>query len=365
VVARQPAATAARGASALVIAVAAAIARAAARLPLFPGAFLRDAGGAGIGLLRAQADPTFWLPMEGSTAAPTVDRLFYFILAVATVFFLLVVFLMTLFVLRYRRPKGALPEGRTVHNTPLELTWTAIPLILVIVIFFLGFKGYMDINTAPQNAYEILVTGQKWSWQFTYPDGYVDSELHVPLDRPVLLTLTSVDVIHGFYIPAFRIKKDVVPGRYNKVWFRATVPGEYVLTCTQYCGTEHSSMMAKVIVHPPGGFETWLAGAADVAGRLPPAEAGEKLFKSKGCASCHTINGTVKIGPSFRGLFAGTVILSDGRKVTADEDYVRESILDPAAKVVAGFDPVMPTYKGRITDKEITALIEYLKTLKQ
>jgi cytochrome c oxidase subunit 2 len=312
----------------------------------------------------SNADPTFWLPMEGSSVAPQVDSLFYLILAVATVFFLIVVFLTVYFVLRYRRRPGEAAEGTAVHNTRLELTWTGIPLVLVLIIFFLGFKGYMNMSTAPQNAYEIQVTAQKWAWQFTYPNGYSDADLHVPVNQSVLLTLTSEDVIHGFYIPAFRVKKDVVPGRYNKVWFRATVPGEYVLTCTQYCGAGHSNMMANVIVHPPGGFETWLAHAAENQEKEPPAEAGARLFKSKGCVSCHTVDGTVKIGPSLKGVYGSTVILSTGGKVQGDEDYIRESILSPAAKVVAGFDPVMPTYQGRITDREITDLIEYMKSLK-
>jgi cytochrome c oxidase subunit 2 len=176
--------------------------------------------------------------------------------------------------------------------------------------------------------------------------------------------MTSEDVIHSLYIPAFRIKKDVVPGRYTKMFFRATQPGEYVLLCTQYCGTGHSSMMAQVVVHRPGEFEKWRENAASFVERLSPAEAGKRLFSGRGCQTCHSLDGTRLVGPTFKGLFGSTVPLSDGGRVAADENYIRESILSPAARIVATYDPVMPTYQGRIKDKEITALIEYIKTVK-
>ena len=314
--------------------------------------------------LLAGAEPTFWMPVQGSSAAPGVDRLFQFILIIAAVFFLIVLVLMTLFVVRYRRRPGVEAVATPTHNTPLELAWTIIPLILVLFIFYFGFGTYLDMSVPPQNSYEILVTAQKWNWQFTYPNGYVDATLHVPVDTPVRLVLSSEDVIHAFYVPAFRLKKDVVPGRYNKTWFRATVPGRYTLFCAEYCGTKHSEMLSEVVVHQPGGFETWLADAANFVDRLPPAEAGQRLYSSRGCGSCHSVNGKASIGPTFKGFFGSSVVLKGGQRVAADEDYVRESILEPMTKVVAGYDPVMPTFKGRITDKEITAIIEYLKTVR-
>jgi cytochrome c oxidase subunit 2 len=313
----------------------------------------------------ADTVPTFWMPVEGSANAPAVDWLFRFILVISVIFFVITVALMTWFVYRYRRRPGVAAERTATHSNRLELTWTIIPLVVALAIFYFGFKQYMDMTVAPENSYEILVTAQKWNWQFTYPNGYSDGNLHVPVDTPVRLVLSSEDVIHSLYIPAFRIKKDAVPGRYNKVWFKATQPGEYTLFCAEYCGRQHSDMLSTVVVHPPGEFETWLAGASSSADKMPPAEAGARLYKARGCASCHTVTDAAGVGPSFKGIYGHEVVLSNGQEASVDEDYLRESILDPAAKVVAGFDPVMPTYKGRITDKEITALIEYIKSLNQ
>jgi cytochrome c oxidase subunit II len=312
----------------------------------------------------ADTAPTFWMPVEGSAAAPAVDWLFRFILVVAVIFFVITVTLMTWFVYHYRRRPGMTAQKTADHSNRLEVTWTVIPLAVAMSIFYFGFKQYLDMTVAPANSYEILVTAQKWNWQFTYPNGYTDANLHVPVDTPVRLVLSSEDVIHSLYIPAFRIKKDAVPGRYNKVWFKATLPGEFTLFCAEYCGQKHSDMLSTVVVHPPGDFEKWLAGASSSSDKLPPAEAGARLYQARGCASCHTLTDAAGVGPSFKGIYGHDVVLSDGRKVAVDEDYLRESILDPAAKVVAGFDPVMPTYRGRITDKEITALIEYIKSLK-
>jgi cytochrome c oxidase subunit II len=317
--------------------------------------------------LASFAGSTPWLPPQGTEVASDVDRLFNFVLGVSVAFFLLVMSLLVLFVLRYRRRGRAATssEPSPSHNTALEVTWTAIPVLLVLVIFAWGFKLYLDINTVPEDAYEIQVTGQKWKWLFTYPNGHVDENLHVPVDTPVRLVMTSEDVIHGFFIPAFRIKHDVVPGRYARLWFKAREPGEYQVFCTQYCGAGHSEMLAKVVVHPPGGFDRWLATEANILNTLPPAEAGERLYKMRGCAQCHSVDGKAGTGPTFLGLFGEPVPLTTAASVPADENYIRESILDPQAKVVAGFQPVMPTFKGRLKDAEITDLIAYLKTLKK
>ncbi len=239
-----------------------------------------------------------------------------------------------------------------------------IPIVIVVVIFAWGFKAYLDINTPPANSYEVLVTGQKWKWLFTYPNGHVDEDLHVPVNTPIRLVMTSEDVIHGFYIPAFRLKHDVLPGRYVKVWFEAVKPGEYQIYCTQYCGTGHSTMWAKAVVHEPGGFERWLEAASNFMKTMPPAQAGEHLYRTMGCAQCHTVTGEASTGPTWKGLFGSHVPLVGGKTMTADENYLRNCILDPTENVPLGFQPVMPTFKGRLTDQEITAIIAYIKSLK-
>jgi cytochrome c oxidase subunit 2 len=324
---------------------------------------LKSLGYLFFGRLLSQGDGGFWMPAQRSTYAGDVDSLFFFIFWISLFFFLLIVALMTVFVIRYRARPGHKAQPRGHHNLPLELSWSIIPTILVVVIFFWGFKSYMKMAVPPQNAYEIQVTGQKWQWLFTYANGHVDPDLHVPADRPVLLVMTSEDVIHSFYVPAFRMKHDVVPGRYSKLWFRAPQPGEYQVFCAEYCGTNHSNMLAKVIVHEPGMFEKWLEEAGNFLDKLPPAEGGEKLYEQRGCKQCHTVDGTRLIGPTFKNVFGRKEALTGGGTITVDENYIRESILDPQAKVVAGFDPVMPTYQGKMKDKEITALIAYMKSL--
>jgi cytochrome c oxidase subunit 2 len=304
---------------------------------------------------------SFWMPPQISTVAHNVDSLFNFILWISVFFFLLIVAVMVFFVIRYRRREGLDAAESASHNTALELTWTIIPLVIVVVIFFFGFRGYLDMATPPANAYEILVDGQKWNWSFTYPNGYVDENLHVPVDRPVRLVMTSADVIHSLYVPAFRVKMDVVPGRYSKAWFEATQVGEYDLFCAEYCGTSHSDMLAHVIVHPPGEFETWLEKASNFLETMSPVDAGRKLFQVRGCTQCHSMDGSAKTGPTLLGVFGRTEQMANGTSLTVDENYIRESILEPNARVVAGFEPVMPTYQGRLKDEEIMAIIEYLK----
>jgi cytochrome c oxidase subunit 2 len=308
---------------------------------------------------------TTWMPPQGSTTARETDLVFYFIYWVSVFFFILIVGLMVYFAIRYRRRRpGQAAEGTATHNTALELTWTVVPLILVVVMFTLGFKGFMDITNPPGDALEIYVNARKWSWSFTYPNGLVDNELHVPVDRPVRLILNSVDVIHSFFIPAFRVKKDAVPGRYNKLWFECPKPGEYVALCAEYCGTEHSNMWTRVVVHERGLWEKWLEETSDPFRTRTPVQVGELMYKKHACNTCHSLDGTRSTGPTFKGLWGTDPALRGGGRVHVDENYIRESILEPQAKIVDGYDPVMPTYKGQIKDREIMALIEYLKTLK-
>lgn len=311
--------------------------------------------------------PGFWLPRQGSTTAAGVDFLFNAVTAISIFFFVLITAVLVYFVYKYRARPGhsALPSAD--HNQKLEITWTVIPVLIVVWIFWEGFEGFLDLATPPQHAYEVQVVGQKWKWLFTYPNGVVDDNLHVPPDEAVRLVMTSQDVIHSLYVPDFRIKRDVLPGRYEKEWFQALAPGEYQLFCTEYCGTSHSAMLAKVIVHRSRPeFEAWLAEAGNFLDKLPPEklwEGGQKLYNQRGCKQCHSVDGVSGIGPSFKGIWGHSQPLTGGGQVTVEENYVRESLLNPQAKIVAGYEPVMPTYQGRLKDKEITAIIAYLKTL--
>jgi cytochrome c oxidase subunit 2 len=306
---------------------------------------------------------SFWMPPEAAAGAGYSDTVFYFIYWVSVFFFVLIVTLMVYFVIRYRRRAEGQPAvGGASHNTTLELTWSIIPLVLVVVMFYMGFRGFMDLINPPADALEIQVLAQKWSWNFTYPNGHDDAELHVPVDRNVRLTLTSNDVIHSLYIPAFRIKRDAVPGRYNHVWFRATKPGEYLALCAEYCGTSHSDMLARVHVQDPADYAKWLLEASDPFREHSFAEVGRMLVTRK-CGSCHSVDGRAGVGPTFKGVFGHDVKLQDGSTVLADENYIRDSIFYPARQLVAGYSPVMPTFRGQIKDREITAIIEYLKEL--
>jgi cytochrome c oxidase subunit 2 len=320
-----------------------------------------------IGALSSQVTPddgsSFWLPRQGSNFAAEVDSSWALVYWISVFFFVLITFLTALFVIRYRQRPGYTREGSTRHNTSLEIFWSVIPTLIVVVLFWSGYKVYLDMTVAPQNSYEVLVTGQKWNWLFTYPNGYVDGNLHVPADEPVKLTMTSEDVIHSFYVPAFRIKRDVIPGRYTRLWFTALEPGTYDVFCTEYCGTNHWSMLSTVVAHERADFDIWLEEASDFLSRMPPAEAGEMLYNLRGCKQCHSVDGSAGIGPSFLNVYGREQLLTTGETVIAEENYIRSSILDPQAQVIAGFDPVMPTYQGRMKDEEITAVIEYLKTL--
>jgi cytochrome c oxidase subunit II len=307
---------------------------------------------------------TFWLPPRNSTTAAGTDWMFYLIFWISLFFFVLIVALMVFFIIRYRRRPGRLEaEAAPHHSTALEIVWTAIPILLVIVIFWGGFKAFLNLSTPPSNAFDIYVTGQKWKWLFTYPNGFVAEELHVPVNTPVRLVMTSEDIIHSFYIPDFRVKKDVVPGRYSEVWFNATKTGEFNIFCAEYCGTGHSDMLSKVVVHEPAEFAQWLEKAASFTDTLPPADAGEYMYKKYGCNQCHTLDGSANTGPSFLNNFGYEHLMSDGSTVLVDENYVSESVLNPQAKIRDGFQGVMPTFQGKIKEEDIRYLIAFLKSL--
>jgi cytochrome c oxidase subunit 2 len=306
---------------------------------------------------------TVWMPPQSSTAAPHVDEVFYFIYWVSVFFFVLIVGLMVYFIFRYRRRKeGERARSRVTHNTTLEITWSAIPLVLVVVMFYMGYRGFMDIVSPPANAMNIRVTGQKWNWFFEYPNGFITEELHVPVNVPVELTLESKDVIHSLWIPDFRIKRDAVPGRYNRVWFEATTPGETLALCAEYCGTQHSDMVARVVVHEPGEYEKWLEEASDLFGRMSPAEVGKFLYQ-RWCIGCHNVDGTANIGPSFKDLYGEEQVMADGSTVVAEDNYIRESILYPQRRIVRGYGKNMSSFKGLLKDREINAIIDYIREL--
>ncbi len=302
-------------------------------------------------------------PASSSTTSGQVDSLFYFILLVCACFFAIILGVMVLFVIKYYARSGAHVQPSLSHNNALEVAWTVLPGIVVGLIFFWGFLGYLDLRQPPDNSYEIQVTAKKWSWSFTYPNGHVDNHLHVPVDRPIRLVMSSDDVIHSLYIPAFRLKMDVIPGRYTSTWFQAPKPGEHTLFCAEYCGTQHSSMLAKVVIHRSGEFEKWLEDAASFLDRVTPVEAGEILYQRRGCVQCHSVDGAAKVGPSFKDSFGTLQAMANGDSIVVDENYVRESILEPQAKIRAGYKPVMPTYQGQLKDEEIAALIAYIKSL--
>ena len=311
----------------------------------------------------AQTSESFWLPPPDSTTAGGVDALFYFILWVSVFFFVLIVAVMLFFAIRYRRREGRGPEASPTHSTFLEVTWTVVPTLIVAVIFVWGFIGYMDMRLPPREAYEIDVVARQWAWQFTYHNGYSDPILHVPVDQPVRLIMRSEDVIHSLSIPDFRVKMDLVPGRYTKTWFRAREPGEHDLYCTEYCGTGHSDMTTQVIVHKPGEFETWLQQAAQGEASMTAEERGRRLYVTKGCAGCHSVDGTAKTGPSFKGIWGQVQRFGNASPTKVDENYVRESIVNPSAKVVEGYADKMNSYQGQLTDAEIGHLIKFIQSL--
>ncbi len=305
------------------------------------------------------------VPAEASTYAREVDDLYFFLIGLTAFFFFLVAGLVTWFALRYRRRRAGERTPHLTHNTKLEILWSVIPLCLVVLIFFWGFSSYMNATVSPADALEIQVTAKKWLWQFEYPNGVrTINELHVPLGKPVRLIMNSEDVIHSFYIPTFRIKQDVVPGAYTQLWFEATQPGMHRLFCAEYCGKGHSEMLAKIYVDDEKKYNEWLETGGDLGKNMPLSEFGALLYASRGCETCHSLDGSRLEGPSLKGVFNSSVKLAGGKTVLADENYVRESILQPQAKVVAGYEPIMPTFQGLLREREINALVEFIKTQK-
>jgi cytochrome c oxidase subunit 2 len=306
-------------------------------------------------------NPAFPLvPEQAASTAGEVDALFLFILGVTGLFAVAIWAVMIYLAVRYRR-RSADDRPKEIHgSTALELTWTIVPLVLMVAMFVWGAKVYFHMNRPPDDAMTVSVVGKRWMWKLQHPTGQREiNELHVPLGRAVKLVITSEDTIHSFFVPAFRIKKDAVPGRYNYAWFRATKLGTYHLFCAEYCGTEHSRMGGRVVVMEPEAYQTWLAGGPPAES---PAKAGEKLFTELNCITCHRPDSAGR-GPVLQGIFGRPVRLASGDTVVADESYVRESILDPSAKVVAGYQPVMPSFQTQVSEEQLISLIAYIHSL--
>jgi len=301
------------------------------------------------------------VPEQASTVAGQVDALFLFLVAITVFFTGLIFLLVVVFALKYRRRSDD-ERPKAIHGSlVLEAFWTVVPLGIALVIFVWGTYLYYVISRPPAAAMEVYVVGKQWMWKLQHPTGQREiNELHVPVNRPVRLTMTSEDVIHSFYVPAFRIKADVVPGKYTSTWFEATKTGEYHLFCAEYCGTSHAVMGGRIVVMEPAEYERWLTGEAS-AESLPAA--GEALFARLACNTCHKSDGSGR-GPSLVGKFGKTEKLASGETVAVDESYVRESILNPQAKITTGYPPIMPTFKGLVTEDQLLQLIAYIKSLK-
>lgn len=302
-----------------------------------------------------------FLPEQASLLSGEVDNIFLTLIGISLFFAILIVTTVIYFAIKYRR-RSDNEQPEEVHGSLLlEMTWTVIPFVIAMSMFAWGASLYYRMNRPPAGAMDFYGVGKQWMWKFQHPTGQREiNELHVPIGRPIRITLASEDVIHSFFVPAFRVKADAVPGRYRITWFQATKPGRYHLFCTEYCGTRHAGMIGWVTAMEPADYEAWLSG-------VNPGESlavsGEKLFQQLGCATCHRSDATGR-GPVLDGVFGKKVEMQDGRVITADEIYLRESIQNPLAKVVKGYNPVMPTFQGLINEEGMLQLIAYIKELK-
>ncbi|MGD0900071.1 MAG: cytochrome c oxidase subunit II [Thermoguttaceae bacterium] len=335
------------------------------------------------------AQSTFWLEPAASTSAQRHDVVFYTVLYTATFFFLVVVGLMLLFILMYRRRKEGEDRHGPTHNTWLEIVWTAIPVATVTVLFIMGFRGFLDLDTPPSEADVLDVEARQWAFSFTYPNGATSENLYLRVGRPVIVQLHSADVLHSLYIPAFRVQKNAVPGRTEQLWFQPTELGTYYAFCSQYCGNGHSRMTADVEVLDETAYSARMAALSNIfvdpatKKPLPYAEVGAKLYKSNGCSQCHSVErdpdthkGKLSEGPTWVDLYKREEQFSvpPGFKLSPDDSdatwdaYLRESILDPGAKIVRGYQNIMQPFADRFSgsgykEKKLTALVEYIKSL--
>ena len=313
----------------------------------------------------ATSTGSHFMPFAATKIAEGVDSLYAFLLIASFISCVFVIGGLIWFAVQYRRRREGEKTAYIAHNTALEFLWSFIPFVIFMVVFVWGWIIFHQLRTMPENALEVAVTAQKWNWNFTYKNGRRVADLTVPVNQDVKLLMTSKDVLHSFYVPAFRNKQDVIPGRYTALWFNAQHEGTYNLFCTEYCGDQHSSMIAKVNVVSRERFDEFLA--TEPYKGLTPVQIGQKVY-SGACIACHGLTNTAadkaKIGPTFYQVFGRNEQLADGSTVTVDENYVRKSILQPQAQLVKGYQPVMPTYAGQLQEEEILGLIEFLKTVK-
>jgi cytochrome c oxidase subunit 2 len=307
---------------------------------------------------------TSWIPFipeSASTVSGKVDALYFYLCGVTAFFTLLISGVLIFFVIKYRRRTPFEIPRPIAGSHKLETLWSVIPFIIAMSMFAWGAQIYFQNSRPPKNANEVYVVGKQWMWKIQHSTGQREiNELHVPAGRKIKLIMTSEDTIHDFFIPAFRIKADVLPGKYTMQWFEATTPGTYHLFCAEYCGMNHSGMIGSVVVMQPTDFDNWLSGNAS---QQSPAVAGQQLFQSLGCVSCHGANGEGGRGPGLVGLFGSRVLLTNGQTLTADESYIRESIENPSAKVVSGFNPIMPTFQGQVTPEQLIQIMSFIKSL--
>jgi cytochrome c oxidase subunit 2 len=305
-----------------------------------------------------------WIPLvpeSASTFSWKVDALYFYLSGVTLFFSLLIGTVLIFFVIRYRRRTPYEIPRPIAGSHKLETIWTVIPFVIAMTMFAWGARVYFDQYKPPDNAIEVYVVGKQWMWKLQHATGQREiNELHIPVNRKIKLIMTTEDVIHDFFVPAFRTKADVVPGRYQTLWFEATKAGRYHLFCAEYCGMNHSGMTGSVIVMEPREFDDWLSGNT---GNVTPAAAGQQLYQTLGCASCHGANGEGGRGPTLEGIFGNVQQLESGGSVRVDEPYLRESITNPQAKLVAGFGPIMPTFQGQVSEDQLVQLIAYIKSL--
>jgi len=300
-------------------------------------------------------------PAQASTLAPEIDNLYLGIIAITAFFAVVVVIFVVYFAIKYRDDTGEKVGAPITGSVPLELGWSLIPFFIAIGIFVWASIVFFHIVRAPDQTLEVYSTGKRWMWRFQHIDGQREiNELHVPVGRPIRVVFTSEDVLHDLFIPAFRVKADAVPGRYSAIWFEPTQVGQYHIFCAEYCGTRHSGMIGTVYVMEQADYQAWLSGGGATGGSM--LQQGQTLFTQLACVTCHLADGSGR-GPSLVGVFGSKVLLEDGSTVTADESYLRESILTSQAKTVKGYEHVMPTFQGLINEDGVAALIEFIKSM--
>lgn len=313
----------------------------------------------------ADVNKSFWFPESASTFAPQIDFLYDAILWISIIFFVPIVIAMIYFMVKYRERPGYRGSPEALHNTTLEITWSVVPTFIVVWIFWEGTVGYLNMQRLPKDTEDVKVTAKKWNWNFKYPNGAESDKLHVVLGRDAKMIMRSEDVLHSFFIPSFRVKRDVVPGRYNYLWFQPTVEGTFDLFCTEYCGDNHSTMITKVIVESQESYDKFLAEAVKEPEDI--IERGKWLYERKACKGCHYAGteGAQGPGPTYNGAWGKPVPLASGESVNFDENYVNESILNPIAKKRKGYEgaSAMPSYKGQLKEEQIEALTAFIKSL--